>query len=245
MAIVSENRAEGSGRPIAAAKIADKVRRELPVAIGLAAAISAVVLLAPTEATMGNVQRILYVHVPAAWLSLLGLLVMAAAGVVYLRTRNQSWDHWSQAANELGWLCCGLTLATGSLWAHAAWGTWWTWDPRLTSTFILWMIYSACLILRAQSDDPHRRAQLSAVFAIIGTLDVPLVVVAAHWFRGIHPSTVAMEPAMRTALWLSAAAFTALFSVLLTWRRSRLRTQLTSAFHERPSVSSDFTSQKL
>ncbi len=199
------------------------LRRVLFLAIPAAAVVSAVVWLAPTEATMGNVQRILYVHVPAAWLSLLGLLVMAAAGALYLRTRNKAWDQWSQAAAELGWLCCGLTLATGSLWAHAAWGTWWTWDPRLTATFILWMIYSGCLILRSQVDDPRRRARLSAVFALVGTLDVPLVIVAVRWFRGIHPPTVTMEPAMRMALGMSIAAFTVLFCVLLVWRRSRLR----------------------
>jgi heme exporter protein C len=137
-----------------------------------------------------------------------------------------------------------LTLATGSLWAHAAWGTWWTWDPRLTSTFILWMIYSGCLILRAQLDDPQRRARLSAVFAMLGTLDVPLVIVAAHWFRGIHPSTVAMEPAMRIALWANVAACTALFAVLLVWRHSRLQSQPASASRERPTVLPEFTDQK-
>jgi heme exporter protein C len=196
---------------------------QMPAAILLAAVVPAIALLAPTEATMGNAQRIIYIHVPAAWLSLFGLLLMAGAGAMYLRTRNLSWDQWSQAAAELGWLFCGLTLVTGSLWAHAAWGTWWTWDPRLTATFILWMIYAGCLILRAQLDDPHQRARLSAVFAIAGTLDVPLVIVAAHWFRGLHPPTVAMEPTMRTALWLSVATITALFGVLLAWRRSQLQ----------------------
>lgn len=189
----------------------------------LVAAVLATALLAPTEATMGHVQRIVYIHVPVAWLSLLGLLLMAGTGIAYLLTRNRSWDQWSQAAAELGWFCCGLTLATGSLWARAAWGTWWTWDPRLTSAFILWMIYSGCLILRAQLDDPQRRARLSAVFAVMGTLDVPLVIVAAHWFRGIHPANVAMEPAMRLALWLNVVGFTALFGVLLAWRRPQLQ----------------------
>jgi heme exporter protein C len=223
------------------ARAARKVRWELPAAVGLAAVLSAIASLAPCEATMGNVQRVFYVHVPAAWLSLLGLLVMAGSGALYLRTRNQAWDQWSQAAAELGWICCGLTLATGSLWAHAAWGTWWTWDPRLTATFILWMIYSACLILRAQVDDPHRRGRLSAVFAVIGALDVPLVIVAAHWFRGIHPPSVALAPAMRVALWACVAAFTALFGVLLTWRRARLQSHSASASRERQTASSDFT----
>ena len=98
---------------------------------------------------MGDAQRIIYIHVPVARLSLLGLLLMAGGGGMYLLRRNLAWDQWSQAAPELGWLCCGLTLLTGSLWAHEAWGTWWTWDPRLSSAFILWMIYSAYLILPA------------------------------------------------------------------------------------------------
>jgi len=168
-------------------------------------------------------NQIVYVHVPVAWLGLLGLLLMAGGGAMYLRTRNRRWDQWSQAAAELGWLCCGLTLATGSLWAHAAWGTWWTWDPRLTSTFILWMIYSGYLILRAQLDDPDRRGRLSAVFAILGALDVPLVIVAAHWFRGIHPASVAGQPAMRAALWCGVTGATAVFALLLTCRQRQLR----------------------
>jgi heme exporter protein C len=243
--MASEKGAETGQRLAATARISHKMRCELLAAALLLAAVSTIAMLAPTEATMGNVQRILYIHVPAAWLSLLGLLLMAGSGVLYLRTRNPSWDQWSQAAAELGWFCCGLTLATGSLWAHAAWGTWWTWDPRLTATFILWMIYSGYLILRAQVDDPHRRGRLSAVFAVIGTLDVPLVIVAAYWFRGIHPSTVAMEPAMRMALSLNVAGFTALFGVLLAWRRSQLQRQSSSAFRERQTTMSDLTDHNL
>jgi heme exporter protein C len=189
----------------------------------LAAMLPAIALWAPTEATMGDAQRIVYIHVPIAWLGLLGLLVMAGSGVMYLSRRNRWWDQWSQAAAELGWLCCSLTLVTGSLWAHAAWGIWWTWDPRLTSALILWMIYSGYFILRAQLDGADRRARLSAVFAVIGAMDVPLVIVAASWFRGIHPATAAMEPAMRTVLWLSVAGFTALFALVLACRRSQLQ----------------------
>jgi heme exporter protein C len=181
-------------------------------------------------------DQIIYIHVPVAWLGLLGLLLTAGGGAMYLATRNRSWDEWSQAAAELGWLCCGLTLVTGSLWAHAAWGTWWTWDPRLTSAFILWMIYAGYLILRAQVDEPHRRCRLSAVFAILGALDVPLVVVAAHWFRGIHPANVFSQPAMPAALWCSVAGVTVLFVLLLACRRRQLhlRTVLKPCGDEAP-----------
>jgi heme exporter protein C len=191
----------------------------------VAAAVPAVALLAPTEATMGDAQRIVYLHVPVAWLGLLGLVLMAFSGAMYLRRRNLWWDQCSQAAAELGWLYCGLTLATGSLWAHAAWGTWWTWDPRLTSAFVLWMIYSGCLVLRAQLDASHRRARLSAVLAVLGGLDIPLVVVTARWFRGIHPPSAAMDPAMHAVLGWSTAGFTALFLFLLGCRWRQLHRQ--------------------
>ena len=178
--------------------------------------------LAPTEATMGDAQRIVYIHVAMAWRGLLGYLVMAAAGAVYLIGRNPAWDHWARAAAELGWLCCGLTLITGSLWAHAAWNTWWTWDPRLTASLILWVMYWGCLLVRGGPDDPQRRARLGAILAIVGVIDVPLVVMATRWFRGIHPTSPAMEPSMRAVLLMHLVGFTALFIVLLVLRRTQL-----------------------
>ncbi len=193
----------------------------------LAAAVLAIFLLAPTEQTMGLAQRIVYIHVAVAWLGLSGYLVMAGAGLMYLIRRDLAWDHWAQAAAELGWIGFGLTLVTGSLWAHAAWGTWWTWDPRLTTSFVLWAIFSGYLILRAGLDDPHRRARLGAVLAIIGAMDVPLIVVATRWFRGIHPTTPGMEPSMRVVLLLSVVGFSALFAVLLIRRRTQLQLEHT------------------
>ena len=195
---------------------------ELSVALLLAVAILAVTLLAPTEHSMGHAQRILYVHVAVAWLGLVCLPAAGACGGLYLRRRNLAWDHWSQAALEIGWLCSGLTLTTGSLWARAAWGTWWTWDPRLTSALVLWTIYSGLLLVRSGLDEPHRRARLGAVLAIAGTLDVPLVILATRWFRGVHPVSPQMEPAMRLALLLSIAGFTGFFAALLVRRKRQL-----------------------
>lgn len=192
------------------------------VAALLAAAILAIFLVAPTEATMGDAQRIVYVHVAVAWGGLAGFLVMGAAGAMYLLRRNLAYDHWAQAAAELGWLCASLTLATGSLWAHAAWHTWWTWDPRLTTSFVLWAAYAACLMVRGSLEDRHRRARLGAVLAIVGLLDVPLVVMATRWFRGIHPASPGMEPLMRVVLWISVLSFTALFALLLFRRCAQL-----------------------
>ncbi len=169
----------------------------VPVVVAgfLAAAVLAACFLAPTESSMGHAQRIVYVHVPVAWLGLLGFLVMAGSGVAYLARRDLRWDHWFQAAGELGWLCTGLTLVTGSLWAHEAWGTWWEWDPRLTTAFILWAIYSGILMVRSGLEDPHRRARVGAVLAVLGGLDVPLVVMATRWFRGLHPVAPEMDAA--------------------------------------------------
>ncbi len=197
----------------------------LGVAGLLTAAILAIFVFAPTEETMGPAQRILYVHVAMAWLGLLAFAVTAATGMMYLVRRDLWWDHWSLSAAELGWLCCGLTLLTGSCWARAAWHTWWTWDPRLTTSFVLWAICSGYLVVRSHLDDPHQRARLAAILAIVGVLDVPLVVLAAYWYRGMHPAAPQMEPAMRATLLLSVVAFSAFFSVLFVRRGAQLRQQ--------------------
>ena len=194
----------------------------LLVAMLLAAAILAVTT-APMEQSMGHAQRVLYVHVSVAWLGLLGFIVMAAASVAYLLRRDLAWDHWSQSAGELGWLCCSLTLVTGSLWAHAAWGTWWTWEPRLLSSFILWALYSSYLLIRSGIPDAHHRARLSAVVAVLGVLDVPLVLMATRWFRGMHPVTPEMEPSMRVVMLLTVLSFTSLFGTLFWHRRTQIQ----------------------
>ncbi len=114
--------------------------------------------VAPTEATMGDVQRIIYLHVSVAWCGLASMLVTACCGAMYLARRRLEWDSWSQAAAEVGCLCATLTLMTGSAWAHEAWGTWWTWEPRLTSSFVLWIMYAGLLLIRSSIEDPRRRA---------------------------------------------------------------------------------------
>jgi len=200
------------------------------LALLLLAAILAPFCLAPAERTMGDAQRIVYVHVPVAWLGLLGMVVMATSGVLYLASRDLNWDHWSQAASEVGWLCCSLTLVTGSLWARHAWGTWWEWDPRLTTSFILWVIYSGVLLARSSLEDPHRRARTGAILAILGMLDIPLVVMATRWFRGLHPVSPEMEPSMRMTLLIGVVGWT-LFFGWLTYRR-RMQAGLEHLVHD-------------
>jgi heme exporter protein C len=193
------------------------VARDLAAALGVTGAIVAISLLAPTEETMGHAQRIVYVHVAVAWLGLAGILAAAAGGLLYLLRRDLAWDHRAQAAAEVGWVASSLTLVTGSLWAHEAWGSWWTWDPRLTTALVLWTLYCGYLIVRSAIDDRHRRARAAALLAIVSAIDVPLVVMATRWFRGMHPVAPEMEPAMRVVLAASTASFTVLFAAL--WAR--------------------------
>jgi heme exporter protein C len=174
---------------------------------------------------MGDAQRVLYVHVPVAWLALIDFVVVAASGLLYLLRRDLRYDRWACAAAEVGWLCSCLTLVTGSLWAHAAWGTWWTWDPRLASAFILWSLYGGYLLTRRRLDDPHARARVAAVLAIVGVLDVPLVVMATRWFRAIHPTAPTLEPSMRLTLGLTFAGLAVFTSLLVVCRRSQLRVE--------------------
>jgi heme exporter protein C len=175
--------------------------------------------VAPTEATMGDVQRILYLHVAVAWCGLAGCIAMAVCGAVYLARRRLSWDHWSQASGEVGWLCTTLTLVTGSAWAHEAWGTWWTWDPRLTSSLLLWILYAGIFVVRSSIEEANRRGRISAVLALLAVSDVPLIFMATRWFRGIHPVAPELDPTMRAVLVLSAVSFSALSAYLVIQRR--------------------------
>lgn len=209
-------------KPFAPSKTSYPAVSTLLVGVLLTGAIVAM-YLAPTEQTMGDAQRVMYVHIAVAWLALSGYVAMAACGLAYLLSRSLWWDQWSQAIGEIGWLCSSLTLVTGSLWAHAAWGTWWTWDPRLVTSFVLWAFYSGILILRSGLEDMHQRARLGAVLAIVGVADVPLVVMATRWFRGIHPVSPQMEPSMRLALLASVIGLSAMMTLLLVRRHRQLQ----------------------
>lgn len=182
----------------------------------------AIFLAAPREITMGDVQRIVYLHVAVAWCGLAGCVAMGVSAATYLARRDSAWDRWSQTAGELGWLCTTLTLATGSLWAHEAWNTWWTWEPRLTASLVLWLGFAGYFLVRASLDDAERRARLSAVLAVLTLADVPLVIMATRWFRGIHPVTPEMDPRMRLVLLTCVVAISALFVLLAVLRKTQL-----------------------
>jgi heme exporter protein C len=201
-----------------------RARRLAPALLATALAASAVTAIgaAPTELTMGHAQRVVYVHVAVAWIALLSYLYVAGAGLFYLLRRDLRWDHGAAAAGEVGWIAATLTLATGSLWARSAWGTWWTWDPRLVTAFVLWSLYGGYLLLRRGLDDPHARARAGAVLALVGVADVPLVIMATRWFRTIHPTSPELEPAMRWALVLAGIALGAFATLLVRARASQL-----------------------
>jgi heme exporter protein C len=179
-------------------------------------------VFAPREATMGDVQRIVYLHVSVAWCGLAGAVAMGLTAAMYLIRRSPTWDRWSQAAAEIGWLCATLTLVTGSLWAHKAWNTWWTWEPRLTAMLVLWIVLAGYFLLRSSIEDVQRRARLSAVLAILALADIPMIIMATRWFRGMHPVTPQMDPRMRVVLLTSLVTFTALFVLLTVLRKRQL-----------------------
>src|SRR5437879_5404726 len=168
------------------------MRRVLPplTCLAMLAALVIVFLLVPTEADMGIVQRIFYFHVSSAWVAFLGFFLVASASAVYLWNGSRAADRLAEAAGEVGVLFCTLVLVTGPIWARPIWGVWWTWDPRLTMTLILWAIYASYLMLRAFGGEDPALARYAAVLGIVGVLDIPLIVVSVRLLRGIHPAVL-------------------------------------------------------
>lgn len=185
----------------------------------------------PVEQTMGLVQKVFYFHMSAAWVGMLAFLVAAVFGLLYLSRRDMKWDTLTAASVEVGLLFTVICILSGMIWARPIWNTWWTWDPRLTTTLIMELVYAAYLLLRSGLDEPRRRARLAAVYAIVGFASVPLTFISIRVFRTIHPvlvgssdpsaGTFAMSARMQVAFFSSLAAFTTLF-IALYWHRYRL-----------------------
>jgi heme exporter protein C len=181
---------------------------------------------APNERLQGAVQRIFYFHVNSAWSAFLGFAVAAGASALFLWRGQPEHDRLAYAAAEVGMLFCTMVLVTGPIWARPIWGTWWTWDPRLTMTVILWTIYAVYLVLRAMGRDDPQIARYAAVLAVVGVLDIPLIMVSVRLWRGMHPSVISaprgegglQDPRMVTTLFAALLAFALLFLWLL-WRR--------------------------
>jgi heme exporter protein C len=198
----------------------------LVTAVAMSVALYMAFIFAPTEQTMGEVQRIFYFHVASAWAGFAAFLVVFIAGIAYLRTQHMKWDMLAFSSAEIGVVFITMTLMTGSLWARPTWNTWWTWDPRLTTAAILWIIYVVYLMLRGAIEEPVQRARLASVFGIIGFIDVPIVFMAVRWWRTIHPvifnsQGFDLTGRMLVAFMVCLMAFTLLYATLL-WQRYRL-----------------------
>lgn len=175
----------------------------------------------PSDRVQGISQRIFYIHVPMAWDAFLAFFFVFIGSILYLVRRSPGWDQLARAAAEIGLVFTSLVLITGSLWGKPIWGTWWSWDARMTSTLILWFIYLGYFMLRSYVSDRDRAARYAAVLGIIGFVDVPIVYMSVNWWRTLHPQAVvslsgaAMPASMLTALLVSLLAFTILLGYLL------------------------------
>src|SRR5262245_37687376 len=201
--------------------------RALAVAalVGLAASAVLSLAVAPPDAVQGQVQRLMYVHVPAAWLAYLAFGVVFLASVAYLKGGRTRWDRLGAASAEVGVLFTALTIVLGALWGRPVWGTWWTWDPRLTTTALLLLIYAGYLSLRKVADSPARRARWSAVVGVVGFIDVPIVHMSVVWWRSLHqpatvlrPGTPTIAGSMLATLLLAFVTFSLAFGYLLAAR---------------------------
>lgn len=192
--------------------------------VAMVAGSAAGLLLVPADALQGEVQRLMYIHVPAAWLAMLSFFVVFVMSVLYLVQRDLRWDRVAASSAEIGVVFTALTLLLGSLWGKPTWGVWWTWDPRLTTTAILLMIYVGYLVVRSFADEPEKRARWAAIVGIVGFVDVPIVYLSVLWWRTLHqppssPRSTAGE--FVYVLLLNVAAFTLLYIYLMV-RRYRI-----------------------
>jgi len=190
----------------------------LNIAVGLYMAL----FYAPTERTMGDVQRIFYFHVPSAWIGFLAFFVVFVASIMFLWKRERKWDALALSAAEIGVVFITLVLLTGPMWAKKAWGVFWVWDARLTTSLILWMIYIGYLMLRSTAEN-ERRARFAAVLAIVGFIDVPIIFVSVQIWRTMHPELLigsegGLAPQMTQTLMVCLLSFTWLFAYLLLQR---------------------------
>ena len=217
----------------------------LPAATGVTmlAAIVMVFLLVPSDRAQGVVQRIFYFHVNLAWMCFGGFLIVSIASAWYLATGSRSADRLAHASAEVGMLYTTLMLITGPLWAKPIWGVWWTWDPRLTMTVVLWTIYAGYLMLRRLAGGDETILRYAAVLGIVGSLDIPLLILAIRLWRGIHPAVMLSDdpdagikdPLMIWTFLVSMLALGLLFAwlVWLRVRYERIDARLAALYAER------------
>lgn len=177
---------------------------------------------------MGLMQKISYTHLPLAWWSFVSFSPVCVSGVAYLKTRNHHWDAVTGAVAEMGVVLSGLTLVSGSIWTHHSWGVWWTWDPRLTTTMILWFLYVGYLVLRKMDMPRERQTNLCVVVDIVVFVDVPLVFLPARLWRSIHSAVFAnksggLEPEMKIVVIAAVACFGFVWAGFISFRTLQIK----------------------
>ena len=190
-------------------------------------------MVAPTDSVLGHVQRVFYFHVPIAIMSFLAFFVVFIGSLMYLIKRTPKWDAIAHASAEVGVVFVTLALLTGIIWARPIWNTWWTWEPRLTTTMILWLIYVAYLMVRSYAPSQSKGAIYAAVVGIIGFIDVPIVYYSVVWWRSIHPSPVvgpfaqadALDGTMAWILLYSFITFVFFFAYMVAERMELRKTE--------------------
>jgi heme exporter protein C len=194
-------------------------------ALGVIGAYIRVIFFTPAEAAQGIAQKIYYLHIPAALNAYIAFGLVAIASLAYLWLRDDRADRLAESAAEVGLVFTTVVLVTGPIWGKPIWGTWWTWDARLTLTLFLWFVYAAYLVLRGAIDDPGMRARYSAVLGILGVLLIPFIHLSVYLFRTLHPMPIVLKPErpslpgeMLTTLLLSFAAFVLLCVSLIRVR---------------------------
>jgi heme exporter protein C len=200
------------------------------IAISLATAL-AFSIISPADDVQGDLVRIMYVHVPAAWLAYLAFFVTFIGSIAYLLTRHLRWDGIAAASAEIGVYFTGLAIVLGMIWAKPTWGVWWTWDARLTLTAIMFFVYLGYLALRRTADDPVARANRAAALGVVGAIQIPLVHFSVVWWRTLHqpPSIIRPDgPAiqdsmMLIALMVGVLAFTVIYVSLMVKRIELIR----------------------
>jgi heme exporter protein C len=180
--------------------------------------------IAQPDRVQGDAARIVYFHVPMAWVAFLAFFVVFIASIAFLRTRNERWDRLGRASAEVGLVFTTLVLITGAIWGYPIWGTWWSWDPKLTTTLILWFMYLAYLMVRSYAEPP-RGPRFAAVVGTVAFVDVPIVYLSSYWWRTLHQQPVigplADQQPSSSIVWLlltSLVAFTVLYAFLVRVR---------------------------
>ena len=185
----------------------------------------------PNDVTLGASARILYFHIGSATVAGIAFTITAVASIGYLIQRTLTWDIWAAASAEIGLVFTTMILVSGTIWGRIAWGAWWTWDPRLTATLILWVIFAAYLLLREWSDNRARRATVSAIIALSAYIDVPIDYMTIRWWRSIHPviftnQGINMPVSMQIPMFISMGAMTLVFIVWMAVRMRLMRAEL-------------------